>query len=94
MASTVGDITLNSNGTQDIVVSGYSRVQSYKVNKTVLTAHPSNGSVIYIRNRVPVAGTFGYPLTAGASVTLTDVDLYNYTVSGAISSRLAFVAEL
>lgn len=88
MANKIGDITLGP-GYNDIVVSGFSRVASYPVNKATLIAHPSNTGILYVRARGG-AGS-GYPLTAGATLALDSTDLYGYTASGVAAQRLAYV---
>jgi len=92
MATVFGEVTLQG-GVNNIVVSGFSTVPGYPVNNVTLIAHPSNSGVLYVRQRGASLASLGYPLAAGATLALANVDLYQYTVSGVASQRLAWSAD-
>lgn len=83
--SIIGDDTIGPGN--NTFASGVGQVLT-----ATLTAHPSNGSVLYVRRSGSTTG-YGYPLAAGATVTLDSPNLNDYTVSGASGQRIAYIAR-
>lgn len=53
-----------------------------------LVAHPSNTGIIYIKNATDTGN--GYPLNAGATLSLMQGNLGGMTASGVVGGRLAY----
>ena len=82
--SIIGDIMLVEG--INTLASGVGQV----VEATII-AHPSNVGILYVRQSNTTG--YGYPLTAGATVTINLPNLNEYTVSGVSGHRVAYIAH-